>query len=77
MYIDGKKRNAHEVRRTTINKKVISVEKTFYGTSGLVSARQIVDVTGYHVLYPDNSSSKTMKSVRIEPKPAHPSFDQE
>ena len=68
MYINGEKHDMHEVRRTTINKKVISVGKTFYGTSGLVSARQIVDVTGYRVLYPDNSSSRTTKLVKIEPK---------
>lgn len=43
--------------------------KPYYGTSGLVSANQIVDATGDHVFYPDNSSgSSTRVKIIVRPK---------
>ena len=46
-------------------KRKVKTVDTYYGTSGLVSARQIIDVSGYPVFYPDNSTSKSTKMVII------------
>lgn len=48
-----------------INRKVEYMRT--YSTSGLVSARQIIDTTGDRILYPDNSSSKATRLFIIKP----------